>query len=94
MPTGDFPNGRSGIGLYVNAGNDTVEIGIMTTTQLNAPTLKDQLITELRRLKPVVTSAPSNYAAVMRAGKIVATLRDEWQVSDEEMKAILKRKRR
>ena len=65
-----------------------------TTAEITDRSLKQQLITELRRLKPVVTSAPANYAAVMRAGKIMATLRDTWQVSDEEMKEILKRKRR
>ncbi len=70
-----------------------------TTLQKNAwtpqepPDQKNELITELKRLKPVVTSAPGNYYAVMRAGKIMATLRDRWQVSDDEMKAILRRKR-
>jgi hypothetical protein len=55
---------------------------------------KDVLIRELKRLKPVVKSAPENYDAVCRAGELVTLLRDKWNVSDDEMKRILKRRRK
>lgn len=61
---------------------------------MDATQWREVLISELKRLKPVVKGAPENYDAVLRAGEIVATLRDKWQVSDDEMKRILKRRRK
>lgn len=51
--------------------------------------LKQHLICELKALQRSIKAAPGDLKIVMRAGRIVNTLREQWRISDAEMKRIL-----